>query len=343
MLSRTRQTNPAKNSHHTKLAALAKLLAVLAQHHYRFCTTTPTTHARLALKRELGSADLRDIFGWNLRCPLAALPHELAQLMQEAGILRSVNGMASSTMRVASLGADLFLHSAFPTLEPEAVFFGPDTYRFARFITGALNNEDSQVRFSKATSLRPIRILDIGCGSGAGGIVAGRAILAKSLPVELILSDINPTALSLAATNARAAGIEASCILSDTFSAVTGNFDVIVSNPPYLQDDTERLYRHGGERLGRALSVRIATESLTRLNDQGLLLLYTGVAMVDACDPFLDELTAPLNTSHCIWSYEEIDPDVFAEELDRPIYQAAHRIAAVALMARFEADSDYAR
>lgn len=342
MLSHTNQTTSAKNNHSTEQTALVQLLATLAQHHYRFTTTTPSTHARLVLKREFGSADLRDIFGWNLPCPADALPAGLAQLMQDAGILRSAKGMVSSTLRVASLGADLFLHSAFPTLESEAVFFGPDTYRFARFIHAELKHLVPQSPSSKAQSPRPVRILDIGCGSGAGGIVAARALLAKSLPVELVLNDINPLALNLAATNARAAGIEASCILGDTFSAVAGNFDVIVSNPPYLQDDTERLYRHGGDRLGRALSVRIVTESLTRLNERGVLLLYTGVAMVGAGDPFLDELTPLLNTSNYTWSYEEIDPDVFAEELERPVYQAAHRIAAVALMARFKAGTGHA-
>lgn len=31
-------------------------------------------------------------------------------------------------------------------------------------------------------------------------------------------------------------------------------------------------------------------------------------------------------------SYDEIDPDVFGEELEQPAYAAAHRIAAVGLV-----------
>lgn len=314
---------------------LLRLLAVLTRHNYQFSAVTPTTHQRVTSKRPIGSADLRDIFGWNLPFEIATLTSDIAQPMQDAGILRAAaQGRVCSTLRVASLGADLFLHSSFPTLDPEAVFFGPDTYRFARFISGALKSLITDVKLSDALSRRAIRILDIGCGSGAGGIVAARELRSRGIAVELILNDINPKALSLAAVNATAAGQQASFVLGDVLATVAGDFDLIVSNPPYLHDDQQRLYRHGGKRLGRALSVRIASESLARLTAGGHLLLYTGVAMVDARDPFLDEMLPVLAATASSWTYEEIDPDVFAEELERPIYASAHRIAAVGLIAQ---------
>ena len=115
---------------------------------------------------------------------------------------------------------------------------------------------------------------------------------------------------------------------------VQGTFDLIISNPPYLDDAAQRAYRHGGARLGRALGVRIAAESLKRLAPGGRLLLYTGVAMVDGEDPFLRELQPLLAASGFEWSYAEIDPDVFGEELERPVYAHIDRIAAVGLVAR---------
>jgi hypothetical protein len=41
-----------------------------------------------------------------------------------------------------------------------------------------------------------------------------------------------------------------------------------------------------------------------------------------------------LTAGDLAWTYEEIDPDVFGEELEAPAYRAADRIAAVVLNAR---------
>jgi methylase of polypeptide subunit release factors len=151
--------------------------------------------------------------------------------------------------------------------------------------------------------------------------------------VELTLNDINPRAIALSAVNARAAGLPVVLALGDALSAVEGDFDLIISNPPYIEDDARRAYRHGGERLGRDLSVRIGADAIKRLAPGGRLLLYTGVAMVDEHDPFLAEMRPLLAAAGCSWTYDEIDPDVFGEELERPAYQRAHRIAAVGLAA----------
>lgn len=311
-----------------RAAALAALLAALAQARYQFRAVTPLTHQRVLAKRRPPAADLRDVFGWNLPFLPHAVPEQVMASMMEAGVLRADDGAVRSTVRVASLGRDLFLHSAFPTVEADAVFFGPDTYRFARFVDAALDGAPH----SSAPG-RPVRILDVGCGSGAGGIAAARRVMARGGEVELTLNDINPKAIALSEVNARAAGLPVVLALGDALSAVEGDFDLIISNPPYIEDDARRAYRHGGERLGRDLSVRIAADAVKRLAPGGRLLLYTGVAMVDEHDPFLAEVRPLLAAAGCSWTYEEIDPDVFGEELERPAYQRAHRIAAVGLAA----------
>lgn len=153
------------------------------------------------------------------------------------------------------------------------------------------------------------------------------------MSLELTMNDINPMALQYASANAAHGGLPVRLAEGDALSAVTGQFDLIVSNPPYLDDAARRAYRHGGERLGRALSVRIAREALGRLAPGGQLLLYTGVAIAGGVDAFRAEIQPLLDEADCIWSYSEIDPDVFGEELEQPVYAHVDRIAAVGLIA----------
>jgi len=150
---------------------------------------------------------------------------------------------------------------------------------------------------------------------------------------KVTLNDINPDALTFARINAAVAGIPVDLVPGDALSAVEGKFDLIISNPPYLDDDSRRAYRHGGGKLGCELGLRIAAEALQRLAPGGLLLMYTGVAMVEGHDAFLSEISPALANAGCRWSYEEIDPDVFGEELDRLVYSRADRIAVVGLSA----------
>ncbi len=314
-------------------AALEQLLRAVARERYRFTVVTPLTHQRVLARPGPSSPNLRDIFGWNLPFTMADLPAPIARALDDAALLRADGGQWRSALRIASLGTDLFLHSSFPTTQDDAVFFGPDTYRFARLIGDTL-------RGAGMPGAGPCRILDIGCGSGAGGIVAARTLMQRELPYELTLNDINPAALALAAVNAGVAGMAVRLAEGDALSTLEGEYDLIVSNPPYLDDEAGRAYRHGGERLGRSLSVRIAAEAVARLAPGGRLILYTGVAMLGAGDPFLDEVAPILDAARCRWSYEEIDPDVFGEELERPAYRRAERIAVVGLVAVRAAGGD---
>jgi len=98
-----------------------------------------------------------------------------------------------------------------------------------------------------------------------------------------------------------------------------------------MKDSQQRSYRHGGGELGEALSLRILREALPRLERDGTLLLYTGGAMVDGRDLFLESARGLLSSDAFGWTYHELDPDVFGEELEKPGYERVERIAAVAL------------
>ena len=310
--------------------ALSLVLRYLSGSGYRFTPPTPLTHSRvLAHRGDRMAATLRDVFGWNLPFKIATccgMTRELLAAMRGAGVLQTRGDVLQSRVRVASVDDDLFVHSAYPTTQEDAVFFGPDTYRFARFIRQG-------VAADHMPSSLPRRVLDVGCGSGAGGIVAARA-LAHLGPLEVSMNDINPLALQYTAVNAANANLVRTAVkpaLGNALRAVKGDFDLIISNPPYLADTAQRAYRHGGERLGRALSVRIGEEALGRLAPGGRLLLYTGVAMVDGVDTFLSDMQPLLADTQFDWSYSEIDPDVFGEELGQPAYAHVDRIAAVGL------------
>ncbi len=328
----------ARDAAAQRQSAALGVLAFAAAQQYRFTTLTPLTHARVLANRDgQAAANLRDVFGWNLPFAVDCMAPELVALMQQADMLAvHREGLLRSTRRIASLEDDLFLHSAFPTTRDDAVFFGPDTYRFVRFMRQSLATLRGATSWSAD---KPVRVLDIGCGSGAGGIAVARALAAAGLQSQLVMNDINPLALRHSAINAAHAGIAVTLAGGDFAAATDGLFDIIVSNPPYMADPARRAYRHGGDGLGRELSVRIASHALERLAPGGVLLLYTGVAMVQGSDPFLQAMGPLLHAVRSDWSYEEIDPDVFGEELEQPAYAHAERIAAVGLVARRTARS----
>jgi len=295
----------------------------LRVHNYAFKTVTPETHRRVIANNPLCRDVLRDVFGWNRSFAISDLDALVSDAMQRARMLEPVGQSESlrrSGLRFATLGDELFAHSAFPTESPQSVFFGPDSYRFAHLIESTLMAHRHPVR----------RIIDIGCGSGVGGLIAAKAVRKST---QVVLADINPLALRFAQGNAYLAEItNAQCVLSDVFGAIDGDADVIVSNPPYLADAKERLYRHGGSHFGAELSLRILRESLTRLRPRGVLVLYTGSAIVDGVDTFQARALQTLRAPEFAFRYAEIDPDVFGEELDRKHYAVVERIAAVGLV-----------
>ncbi|MBA1189605.1 class I SAM-dependent methyltransferase [Pseudomonas entomophila] len=300
-------------------AALLELAHWLKQERYRFTSVTPVTHQRNNARATAQQAfTLRDVFGWNRPFSLALLDDDRLQLMSAAQVLDEQGKAFRSQVRWSTLDDLLLVHSGYPTDRTDAVFFGPDSYRFARVIQAHLQTHAHRIQ----------RAVDIGCGSGIGGL-----LIAKAVPrAEVMGVDINPLALRYTQVNAAAAGVtnltaQRSDILADT----SGTFDLIVANPPYMVDGQERTYRHGGGNLGSDLSLRILEQACERLSVGGSLLLYSGIAIVEGRDGFLEAVRLRLAGPGWSWTYEEIDPDVFGEQLDEPGYEAVERIAAVSL------------
>jgi methylase of polypeptide subunit release factors len=301
--------------------ALVALGEALVSANYRFITVTPATHERVNARNPGATAGrVCDVFGWSRPFGRHTLAPRLVELMQEAGVLENHANGWRARVRAATLDDRVFFHSAYPTTESDSVFFGPDTYRFMAAIERSL----------RTLAAPPQRVADIGCGAGPAAIGIAR----RYPDAQVFALDINDAALALTTVNARLAGTaNVTARKSDLLSGVDGDFDLIVSNPPYLLDPGRRAYRHGGGKRGAGLSLAIVEAALERLRGGGSLMLYTGVAITAAGDEFLAEI-APLLDRRCsCWHYEELDPDVFSEELAAPGYEDAERICAVWLHA----------
>lgn len=212
----------------------------------------------------------------------------------------------------------LYAHSAFSEAPPsDAVFFGPDTYRFVAFLSRALG-----ACRAPAPDGRWKLGIDVGTGAGAGALAladlrrwegpasseeesadaGGQGHLIR----RVIGSDIGPTALSYAKVNASlydgilplgeggagAAGdwssrlsFREASLLSGLSAEEQGDVDLIISNPPYISFTGDHdaaaargpTYADGGAQNGLALPLRILQDALEVLKPGGLALLYTGV------------------------------------------------------------------
>ena len=73
------------------------------------------------------------------------------------------------------------------------------------------------------------RVLDLGCGWGAVGVVLGK----KYPDARIVMTDINARATELAVRNLRANGVTNALVTQgDGFENIEGNFDLIALNPP---------------------------------------------------------------------------------------------------------------
>lgn len=102
-----------------------------------------------------------------------------------------------------------------------------------RMDTEILIEEAIKVITEKQKTSNDVKVLDIGTGSGAIAIT-----LQKETSANLTAVDISSDALLVATKNAKNLGADVKFIQSDLFEKVAGNkFDIIVSNPPYIESD----------------------------------------------------------------------------------------------------------
>ncbi|MCQ2510125.1 MAG: peptide chain release factor N(5)-glutamine methyltransferase [Lachnospiraceae bacterium] len=127
-----------------------------------------------------------------------------------------------------------------------------------------------------------MRVLDLCTGSGCILLT-----VLKEASVTGVGSDISPDALVVAELNRKRLGVQANWIQSDLFENIGGRFDMILSNPPYIQTaviDTldPEVREHephlalDGSKDGLLFYRRIVQEAPDYLNPEGWLCMEIG-------------------------------------------------------------------
>ena len=88
------------------------------------------------------------------------------------------------------------------------------------------------LEYIKKSKKDSFKILDLCTGSGIIAITLKKEIVEKY--TEIVASDISEKALSIAIENANNNNANITFIKSDLFDNISGNFDLIISNPPYI-------------------------------------------------------------------------------------------------------------
>lgn len=90
------------------------------------------------------------------------------------------------------------------------------------------------INFIKEYFHGPIKVLDIGTGSGAIAIS-----IKKEINGEVYATDISKEALEVAKENAKRNKVDILFTETNLYDGIKEKFDVVVSNPPYIRYDEE--------------------------------------------------------------------------------------------------------
>jgi len=128
---------------------------------------------------------------------------------------------------VAYILGEREFHGRLFKVSPDVLIPRPDTELLA------------EAALARLPADRPARVLDLGTGSGCVAVT-----LALERPrAEVLAVDVSASALAVARENARRLGAaNVAGLLSDWYAAVgVKNFDMIVSNPPYIAETDAHL------------------------------------------------------------------------------------------------------
>jgi len=143
---------------------------------------------------------------------------------------------------------------------------GPDVYS---------PSDDSMLMLSAVSPIASQSVLEIGTGSGIISLHCAKA------GCQVTAADISENSLECARNNARLNGLDVNFIQSDLFSNITGEFDIIIFNPPYLSgkdaevlavDDKRQLI---GGKEGHEISVKFMEQASEYLTENGRIYLLT--------------------------------------------------------------------
>ena len=161
------------------------------------------------------------------------------------------------------------------------------------------------IEFVKKMGLRKPRILDIGSGSGCISITLNKMLIDSI--VESV--DISSKALEVAKENNVLNNTNVEFYQSDCFEKVNGTFDVIISNPPYIdrnsyvQESVLKYEPHTAlfaDDNGLAIYKRIIEKLLSYVNRPSIVAFEISPDLVDRLEMLIKE-----HLGECEYSFEK--------------------------------------
>jgi SAM-dependent methyltransferase len=198
--------------------------------------------------------------------------------LETATILSRSNGAVVGNVRCYPLDGLYFLFDTDRRYD-DFVYFGWDSHLMV------------EVARRYCAGRRFGRSLDLCTGSGVQGLSLSRQ------SDETICLDINPRAVAMVQANASLNGLSnVQAVLSNLFSAVSGRFDCVTANTPYVPGPPGgQLPIRGGD-LGIEFTLRLLEELPDRLSPGGMAVIYTSDPVVRGNRVLLDRLRERLGS-----------------------------------------------
>ncbi len=235
--------------------------------------------ARLEPTQGLGAArDARDILAWAADLAPMRVSLEAKRILSDQIAARYDQGLAERCQ-----------HRPVAQIVGTRAFWGRD-FRVTRDVLDP--RPETETLIAQALGGTPAdHILDLGTGTG----ILALTLLAEWPKARAMATDLSPAALAVARDNAVALGVtdRITLLQSDWLVAVSGEFNLIVSNPPYipasdmptLAADVQNWEPHlaltpGGDGLGAYRAIIAGLPSL--LAPQGRVLFECGPGQAPA-------------------------------------------------------------
>lgn len=223
------------------------------------------------------------IFAGTLRCRRLDLylQFERPLTQSEVNLLRERVVRRANREPVQYIVGDTDFRNLTLKCDPRALIPRPETEELVGFVLERLS--------AIKPSGTPARVLDLGTGTGAIAL----SVASERPETQVVAVDFSADALALARENADKNNISSVDFLqSDWFGNVTGTFDTIISNPPYLtQEEWESAQPevHNHEPLSALVATDAGISDLEKilrtarkhLTPGGFIALETGIAQHD--------------------------------------------------------------
>lgn len=146
------------------------------------------------------------------------------------------------------------------------------------------------IEYVKASSKNNFKILDLCTGSGIIAITLKKEL--SQFSIDVVASDISEEAIKVAKENAQSHDATIKFIQSDIFNNIADKFDIIVSNPPYIdrkdevtmQDNVLKYDPHlalFAEEEGMYFYRKIIEQANDYLNENGVIFFEIGYDQKD--------------------------------------------------------------